>query len=365
MPPQHPTVANDDDDDESGGHTRRHRRPPNLLSDLLSHNAYFDSVVNMIPARLYVAGAASSASSSSSSSGGGGGPSDNARYRKGQHAESKEARRARDKRAKFDPETAETTLETKRRMKAEAEGDDDENDDDDDDDDDEAINMSDGEGETGDGEDAAANDATPAPGGGGGGGGIEGDTSPYPSRIEALRAKLRARVAALGGGTKSAAAPDGGDGAAANDASAAAVSKRAARRAEKRRRQEAARSRAGKTGAPSAVDGAVSGGGDNKRRRIGENGSGDVDRSRASSGAVGRMPAPPPAATVAGDLATIDYQSLAGLRPKLDGALDNKSLLGLGMTTGGGRTAGATAARRGPSRSSSPTPRGSRRGSAS
>jgi hypothetical protein len=52
------------------------------------------------------------------------------------------------------------------------------------------------------------------------------------------------------------------------------------------------------------------------------------------------MPAPPPAATVAGDLATIDYQSLAGLRPKLDGALDNKSLLGLGMTTGGGKNGG-------------------------
>jgi hypothetical protein len=60
-----------------------------------------------------------------------------------------------------------------------------------------------------------------------------------------------------------------------------------------------------------------------------------------SSGDVERMPAPPPpAATVAGDLATIDYQSLAGLRPKLDGALDNKSLLGLGMTTGGGKNGG-------------------------
>ena len=40
--------------------------------------------------------------------------------------------------------------------------------------------------------------------------------------------------------------------------------------------------------------------------------------------------------TAAQDLATIDYQSLAGLKPKVDGALDNKSLLALTGARGSG-----------------------------
>ena len=88
MPPQHHHPSPGDSD---------------LLSELLSHNAYFDSLVNMIPARLYIAGAS-------------GDDAYNPKYGKGQHEESKEARRARNKiakREKFDPSKMETTLETK------------------------------------------------------------------------------------------------------------------------------------------------------------------------------------------------------------------------------------------------------------
>jgi hypothetical protein len=317
MPPQHPTAAANDDDGDDGGHRRRHQRPTNLLSDLLSHNAYFDSVVNMIPARLYVAGIAAAPPPS------GADPPDNARYRRGQHAESKEARRAREKRARFDPATAETTLETKRRLREESEGgggsdddyDDDGDGDDDDGNDDDA--MSDGDGET---VDCGGDDAAAAVSVAGGGGGIGGGTSQHASRIEALRAKLRARVAALAGTAVAA----GGSSPAPTSSSPAAVSKRAARRAEKRRRQEAARQRgvrAGGASTSSAVAvGAAEGGGSKRRRAASIDGDAE--------------PAVVAAATVAGDLATIDYQSLAGLRPKPDGALDNKSLLGMGGKTG-------------------------------
>ncbi|KAL3779656.1 hypothetical protein ACHAW5_003655 [Stephanodiscus triporus] len=318
-----------DDDGEGDGHRRRRnhhpRRTPDdnnhdLLSDLLSHNAYFDSIVNMIPARLYVSG-----SSSSSSSFG-----DNARYRKGQHAESKEARRGRNKRTKFDPDSVETTLETKRRVRMEAEameeggeeveGDDD-NDEDDEDNDDE--NEDDDEK---DGEDGTALTNTM----------IDDDddddessTTKYASRIEALRAKLRARVAALSSGTRAGrvdddvdVANDVADGSSSRSASSssdpAAVSKRAARRAEKRRRaEEAARRRGG-----------------------GRTGSSSSSSSSSSSTAPAPSATIPAAATVAEDLARIDYQSLAGLKPVPDGAFDNKSLSGGGGRNGSGGRGG-------------------------
>ena len=92
MPPQHSDNNSDD-----------------LHSELLSHNAFFDNVVNMIPAKLYIAGHS-------------GDDAYHPKYLKGQHKESKEARRARSKiakREKFDPEKAETTIETKRRVQME------------------------------------------------------------------------------------------------------------------------------------------------------------------------------------------------------------------------------------------------------
>lgn len=76
-----------------------------LLQELMEGNSFFDSVVDMIPAKLYVAGQS--------------GDDFNPKYFKGQHKESKEIRRNKAKsakRAKLDPSTAETTTETKERL---------------------------------------------------------------------------------------------------------------------------------------------------------------------------------------------------------------------------------------------------------
>merc|ERR1719253_2235370 len=149
----------------------------------------------MIPASLYVAGAS-----------GDDAVTHHPKYRKGQHKDSKEARKAQNKiakREKFQPGKRETTLETKQRMAREEE--------------EEAAGA------------AAARPAAKNGGAAAASAPAAGDS--YASRIEMLRAKLHAKMA-----EKRAAAGTGDAGpAAAPDQ----VSKRAARRAEKRRRKEA------------------------------------------------------------------------------------------------------------------------------
>jgi hypothetical protein len=79
-----------------------------LLQDLQQDNSFFDQLVDMIPAKLYVAGHS--------------GDGFNPKYFKGQAKESKEARRAKSKqakRAKLDPSLAETTTQTKKRLEGE------------------------------------------------------------------------------------------------------------------------------------------------------------------------------------------------------------------------------------------------------
>jgi hypothetical protein len=76
-----------------------------LLQDLHDDNLFFDALVDMIPVRLYVAGNS--------------GDDYNPKYFKGQAKESKEARRAlskQAKRAKLDPSLSETTTEAKKRL---------------------------------------------------------------------------------------------------------------------------------------------------------------------------------------------------------------------------------------------------------
>lgn len=76
-----------------------------LLADLTNNNVFFDQMVDMIPAKLYIAGNS--------------GDDYNPKYFKGQAKESKEARRAKHKkakRAKFDPAQAETTTQAKLRL---------------------------------------------------------------------------------------------------------------------------------------------------------------------------------------------------------------------------------------------------------
>lgn len=264
-----------------------------LLSELEEHNEFFDNVVNMIPASLYVAG----------NSGDG---AYNSKYLKGQHKESKEARKARNKiakREKFDPEKMETTLETKRRLRQEQE----ENDDSDNDSD---IVMSDGDGqeedETGGSAAAAAVDGNKAE--------SSIKTENYASRIEMLRAKLHAKMAekrAAAGISSEAQSANGNGGAAVDTSSPALVSKRAARRAEKKKRKEAAKQRNQK-----------------KATSVAEKSS-EPQRVINLGGSTYNAPEPSGKAskkTAAEDLATIDFQSLAGLKPKLDATFDNKSL---------------------------------------
>jgi len=195
-----------------------------LLSELQSNNAYFDSIVNMIPARIYVAGAS-------------GDDAFHAKYQKGKQKESKEARQARNKiakRDKFDPEKMETTLETKKRVKREIE----ENESDDESEDGD-IEMSDGDGD-GDDEDDTGPATQPV---------REKEAAPsnndsYASRIEMLRAKLHTKMAekrAAAGITPSEDVVAGTNNAASIDPSAPPlVSKRAGRRAEKQKRKKAA-----------------------------------------------------------------------------------------------------------------------------
>jgi DNA excision repair protein ERCC-4 len=327
--------GDDGGDNNNNTHHRHNRRPyPNLLTDLQLHNDYFDSIVNMIPAKLYISGGSSSSSS------------DNVKYRKGQHVESKEAKRAKDKAAKYDPNRVETTLQTKKRVRMEEmemeenESDDDVDDDvvmsddDEDDDDDDGSEVTEPTGNIGSNKKIGHNknknknntvsctETSPVSVN------LDEDisSSSYPSRIEALRAKLRAKVAALTGSTKPVGAIiDGDSSSGGTDNNPALTSKRAARRAEKKRRMEAAKQRAGKTGSTSVVASA-DGSSTNKKRRL------DTTTSIGKSSMMASSSSSSSSAitTVANDLATIDYQSLAGLRPKLDGALDNKSLVGIG-----------------------------------
>jgi hypothetical protein len=333
--------GDDGGDNNNNTHHRHNRRPyPNLLTDLQLHNDYFDSIVNMIPAKLYISGGAASGGGGSSSSN----SSDNVKYRKGQHVESKEAKRAKDKAAKYDPNRVETTLETKKRVRMEQtemeenESDDDVEDDivmsdDDDGDDDDGSEVTEPTGNIGSNKKIGHNknknknntvsctETSPVSVN------LDEDisSSSYPSRIEALRAKLRAKVAALTGTTKTVGASIDGDSSGGGiDNNPALTSKRAARRAEKKRRMEAAKQRAGKTGSTSVVASA-DGSSTNKKRRLDTTTSIGKSSMMASSSSSSSA-----ITTVANDLATIDYQSLAGLRPKLDGALDNKSLVGIG-----------------------------------
>lgn len=195
-----------------------------VLKELQEHNSFFDDFVDMFPAKLYV----------SSNTGD---EEFNPKFFKGQHKESKEARRARNKQSKlvkFDPERAETTLQAKKRKEEEDDNmtdiSDDENDvtmmNDDSADEEEANNSfknknkesgswvdeNDGNGDLGETDDAEKKN---------------NNTHINQSSIEALRAKLHAKIA-----EKRALRPE-------NEDNSAVISKRAARRAEKKRRFEA------------------------------------------------------------------------------------------------------------------------------
>lgn len=223
-----------------------------LLQDLQDDNTFFDGIVDMIPARLYVAGNS--------------GDDYNPKYFKGQAKESKEARRAKSKqakRAKLDPSLSETTTQAKKRLEGNRQ----------------LIPSA-----------PVAPVASTTP---------ESSTkkpdekaAPLDnhSRIEALREKLREKLAA-----KRAQRPTDPN----------VVSKRAARRAEKKKRQEEALKRKKKT-------------------------TSQAESTRGKTFTVDSSAAADPAA----DLAKMDFGRLAGLNSLSTGNYQkaNKSLANMTKT---------------------------------
>ena len=233
--------------------------PEQLLHELQNDNAFFDHLVDMIPAKLYVAGNS--------------GDDFNPKYFKGQAKESKEARRAKSKqakRAKLDPTLAETTTQVKKRLESTRDG---------------GMPAS----------TKPVKPVTPITS-------EEPETSkpaaPIPlangqSRIEALRARLQAKLAEKRGQ---------------RPADPNTVSKRAARRAEKKKRQEEAAKR--KKKAHTQSDSSSS----NKKYKVG--GAGDDNDDPAA------------------DLAQLDFGRLAGLNKASTSNYQktNKSLANVGKT---------------------------------
>lgn len=236
-----------------------------LFEELQNDNVFFDELVDMIPAKLYVAGNS--------------GDDFNPKYFKGQAKESKEARRAKSKqakRAKLDPSLAETTTQMKKRLEGGDAS--------------VAARPSmpapvspehDPEAPTEDAVASAPPPTTEPP----------ASASDGQSRIEALRAKLHAKLAEKRGQ---------------RPADPNAVSKRAARRTEKKKRQEEAAKR--KKKAHTQADGSSNG----KKYNAGGAASGNDDPTA--------------------DLAQLDFGRLAGLnRPSSSNyQKTNKSLANMG-----------------------------------
>ncbi|CAJ1936571.1 unnamed protein product [Cylindrotheca closterium] len=238
-----------------------------LLQELQDNNEFFDNLVDIIPAKLYVAGNS--------------GDDYNPKYYKGQAKESKEARRAQNKqakRAKLDPSRSESTTQLKNRLEggrsvlpATPES---------------AATKPINKNKKSQKNDEDVTSAPPP---------ASADPSKMDnsSRIEALRAKLHAKLAEKRGQRPS--DPN-------------VVSKRAARRAEKAKRKEEAKAR--KKSSTSKAE--------NSSKTKGYS----VQDSIKS------------AAAVAEDLARLDYGRLAGLNtnPSDNYSKVNKSLANMNKT---------------------------------
>jgi DNA excision repair protein ERCC-4 len=216
-----------------------------LEQELLEHNGFFDMLVDMIPSKLYISG----------NSGDDHNPSE--KYFKGSKETSKEARKASAKvakRRKLDPSSAEPTFQTNSRLEGE--------------------------------EPSEQTKTPPAP---------DAITSENKnsltngqSRIEALRAKLHAKIAAKSGNRPD---PEG-------------VSKRAARRAEKNRRREEA-----------------------KKRKLA---SSKLILDNKNTPAMYQLKSATPAATPDQDLRNLDFGNISGLNASSSNYMEtNKSLKNL------------------------------------
>ena len=232
-----------------------------LLSVLQDHNAFFDNLVDMIPQKLYIAGNS--------------GDDYNPKYFKGQSKESKELRRHQQKaqkRAKYDPELRETTSQAKKRLEGEKSAG--------------GNNLL---------PQKNLNEIKPPSSKGASNTSFTNkkDGSVHPpmdnkSRIEALRAKLHAKIAEKGG----------------NRPDPSVISKRASRRAEKQRRKEEAIKRKKQSAATKV----------------------NAQNTSYTMGAGSRAGG----TTAAHDLAQMDFGRLTGLNPSAPHYKNNKALANLG-----------------------------------
>lgn len=232
-----------------------------LLADLNDDNSYFDQVVDMFPAIEYIKELSDPNNDNYNP---------HKKYYKGQAKDSKELKRAKLKREKnvFDPAQAETTSQIKKRMYNGIPM---------------PINPSLKESKS-------VQASKTKPSGAKGSNGKNNDDK--KSRIEALREKLRAKLAEQRGN---------------RPADANAVSKRAARRAEKKRKKEEAIKRKKKSTSNAERD-------NSKRLKLSSASAGMVDPSA--------------------DLAQMDFGRLSGLAPVTNGNYTevNKALKNLSKT---------------------------------
>lgn len=296
MPPQHATPID----------------PKELLRELEDHNDYFDELVDMIPSHIYIRDEEEEKEAS------------NPKYRKGQNKRSKQAQRARNKTQKrkkqLDPTTAETTTQIKRRKEEHQDDDDDDDNDNEDSNSMTEIMMQDQhEEEQEQQEKPPQNEPNPQTNT------TSSSSNENKSRIEALRAKLRAKLNAQRrseNGTTTA-----------RNGSSALVSKRAARRAEKRRRIELAKRRTAANGGGSSS----SGGSTRTGRREEHDGKISLvqNEHKLTEKELGGSKLIS-SSTAGDDLSTIDFGGIAGLKNTSTSVLNgnynstNKSLKNLG-----------------------------------
>jgi hypothetical protein len=184
----------------------QHMDAKSVLNDIEKHNEYFDKFVDIIPSNVYVVDNSSNNQL----------PYHKSKHQKSQNKDSKEAKRAKAKAGKlkkFDPAQQESTRDKKKRLEHA-------------DDDDDSI----GDIQFQDNHEEEQEDSK-APTDSDGCKSNKSKSSPHQSRIEDLKAKLRAKLEERKSNTVT------------NSTSNTIVSKRAARRADKKRKIEIAKTR--------------------------------------------------------------------------------------------------------------------------
>lgn len=188
----------------------QHIDPDSIYKEVEDNNEFFDNLVDMIPAKLYVGNIGGNDQTAPLHS----------KHQKGQHKDSKASKKAKlktDKKNKFDPTQQESTRDKKRKIEEEDAGDGESDDDSMGD-----IQFQDNH------EEEDESEPMNVPPSENPGKAIK--NSPHQSRIEELRAKLRAKLEEKKNNTS-----------ATNGTSDTIVSKRAARRTEKKRRVDIAK----------------------------------------------------------------------------------------------------------------------------